>query len=1152
MLYHLIFPAKFDRFVKHRIALFSMKYNLSLNIIFVFLCLLFSVASAAPVDTIIYSNGGPGPYCLGSSFVDTASLRIKLGDSTEPQWTYIAERNAVLFSRSIDKGLPIRVSFDSYYYGVPKIFSLYPKTYIDRFDTAQFSDSAAFRLAASPREEKISVAGYKSIGVSVGSFGQVNLEQGLDVQIGGEIKPQTTVTAHLSDQGSSLDGQTREISDFDRIFIELDNPSYRAVAGDQYVAWPFNGLLSGEKKIKGLSAHYAPRKKPFSISAFGALAGGQVAIETKQGKTGIQGPYYLSGNRERDFIQIVSGTVRIRINGRELEEGIDRDFIVDYGLGTVTFTPKNLIKNEDLIRMEYEYKLFNYQRTLLGAAASAAHGDSSFSVQGVFWSESDNKNNPIDLTLTNSEITALQQSGDRLPYATTAKRVHPNDVAKESQFYPLYRKNINAGDTFFVYTPFDLDNPDSVTGYYYVWFRPVSSGERGDYRLMFTDVRGPVYAFAGRDSGTYTDLQPLAAPQARRSGEIMAELRLNGLSASVNIAGQDIDRNLFSRLDDKDNQASATNFSFCAGKRERDRRSLWLSGSHRFTSRQFDAEVLSAYDRKELWDDTRLSATQAGRHLWNAAVGGTPFRGLAASFSYAQNRNDSLCATDRFSPVLEYARKEQFFLDYRGSFFRHFDQGEKGAGRREYGTARVVFPGHEISLLYRDEWRSDSLASGSGLYEGGISYDYAPLALHEKISYTSKRKSGSGDTGYSVRWEQSLDHSFLPAWKLSGSSSFDRSENYGTDRSVTMLLDLTSDVSPKTSGFMSRQRLRANTELVSSFIQIPVFAGKGLGTHVFDSVRQEYVPHIPGDYFIQQQDVYDQSSSLRVRKTSADISWSYEPGKPLPGILNDLSWHGTLFCEEHMDAGETALTTWVPGYRSLYSYFGDAGNADHVRYADLSYRQDINWAPRGDSAVPATGRFSITPSYRKIRGYSEGSVETRLESDRIARFWTFGGALNLLSLNHEDTAGTNNYSVYDRRLELSQKYRLSNRTSLSLQEIAGLAHKSAGPSAGGPLPFDSILYFQIVPSFSWQPAGKGDVTILYTYSAVPFTGEIDYRMARGFSGGVSHRVLMTADIKMGNRFLIVGSYRGDIRKPVNAAAFEQANHLFSLEVRLFM
>jgi hypothetical protein len=1044
---------------------------------------------------------------------------------------------------------------------VPKIFSLYAKTYLDRFDTTLRPDTFSAHTGAPRREEKLSVSGYKSVGVSVGSFGQVNLEQGLDVQIGGTVGPQTAVKAHLSDQGSSLDGQTREISDFDMIYLTLDNPSYRAVAGDQIVAWPFKGLLSGQKKIKGLSANYSPVKTPFSLGAFGALAGGSFTIETKQGRTGVQGPYYLTGKGESDFIQPVSGTVKVRINGRELEEGAEKDFTVDYELGTVTFTPKNLIRDEDLIRIEYEYKLFNYQRMLLGATASAILSDSSLSVQGVLWSESDNKNNPINLTLTNSEIEALQRAGDRLPYASTAKPVHPNDVAGESQLYHLYKKKFDstANDSFFIYDSLHLDHPDSALGYYNVWFRQVvKAGEKGSYRLLFTDQRGPVYWYAGKDSGTYTDLSPLPSPEARRSGEIKAELKLKGLSATFNVAGQDIDHNLFSSLDDKDNQASATNFTFLAGTKDRERRSLWLSGSHRFTSRRFDAEVLSAYDRQEQWDETRFSTSEAGHQQWNAAAGATLLPGLATSFSYAQNRNDSLLSTDRFSPALQYAWNDRFSLDYSGSFFRHFEPREKGSGRREYGNARLSFSKQVVNLFYRDEWRSDSLANGSGLYEGGASYDFAPLALREKVSYMSRRKTNqhrlwSIDTGYSVRWEQSLDHSFLPSWHATGSSILDRSIIYGSGRATTMLLDLTSEVVPRNCGFSSRQHFRTNAEQVSSFVQVPVFAGKGLGTYAYDSVRKEYVPHVPGDYFMQQQELYDQSSSLRVRKTTVDITWSYEPHRLFKGILNDLSWQGAIFSEEHVNAQQNRLGTWLPGYSSLSSYFGTSNAGEAVSYADISYRQSIDWLPHRDSTAALKGRLSVTPAFRKIRSYIEGSIETRVETDRAVHLWTFGGALNLLSVNHDDTAGIDNYNVYDRRLELSQKYRLFKGATLSLLEAVGLAHKSITPASGNKtLPLDSALYYQFAPSFSWQPARKGIFTVLYTYSVVPLSGEIDYRMARGFSGGISHRIVVSADLKMGDRLLIIGGYRGDVRKPIAATSFEPPNHVFSLEVRVFM
>jgi hypothetical protein len=275
---------------------FSIRAFLILQKLLIFLFSPLLAANAIQVDTTLFGDGGPGPYPIGKWFPDTATLTVTLPDSSgAAPWTLIADRNALLFSQPIDSGMPIHVRFHTMFYGVPKIFSLYTKTYLSPDDTAAALDTAKFAALAPPREENLSVSGYKSVGVSVGSFGQVNLEQGLDVRIGGDIRPQTSLTAHLSDQGSSLDGATREISDFDMIYISLDNPSYRAVAGDQYVAWPFKGLLSGQKKIKGLSASYTPLSAPLSLGAFGALSGGNSAIETKQGQTGKQGPYYLTG-----------------------------------------------------------------------------------------------------------------------------------------------------------------------------------------------------------------------------------------------------------------------------------------------------------------------------------------------------------------------------------------------------------------------------------------------------------------------------------------------------------------------------------------------------------------------------------------------------------------------------------------------------------------------------------------------------------------------------------------------------------------------------------------------------------------------------------------------------------------------------------------
>ncbi|MBN1130177.1 MAG: hypothetical protein JXA71_14390, partial [Chitinispirillaceae bacterium] len=881
------------------IRLLSTCWLISSKTIFIILLFVFFPARATQVDTTITGNGGPGPYYLGSSFIDTSTLSITMPDSSPvPQWTFVSDHNALLFSEPLDSGAAVRVSFSSAFYGVPKIFSLYPKTWLDLHDTAGTFDTTARTAGMQTHDDNLTVSGYKSFGMSLGSLGQVNLEQGLDVRIGGDLKPGTSVAAHLSDQGSSLDGTTREISDFDMIYLALKDPSYGAVAGDQYAAWPFSGLVSGRKKIKGLSVTITPEKTRLSAGAFGALSGGNVTIESKQGRTGVQGPYYLSGKGEQDFIQPVSGTVRVRLNGRDLDEGADRDFIVDYELGTITFTPKRPIKNEDLLRFEYEYKLFNYQRTLAGGSAGIAGTDSQFSVLGVFWSENDNKNHPLDLILTPADLQALAVAGDRIPEASTARPVHPNDVARESQLYALYKKRLVDGDSLFVYTPFDVTAPDSVAGFYYVWFRALSPGESGRYRVAFTDHRGSIYDTCAPALATHTDRSPITAAGARRTGEIQAALSLPWLSAKLNIAGQDLDRNLFSSLDDDNNRASATALSFTAGSQRQDKRSAWLSGTHRFTSKRFDAEVITAHERKELWNDTRLSLGRVERQLWDATAGVTPLAHFQTSLSYGQELSSNMLVTDKLVPSARYRLyDDRLSLDYTGSFFRHLAEGEKGSGQREYGSATLALPKNALGLLYRDEWRCDTSGNGSGLYEGAVTWEFEPLRLRQKLSYLSKRKSTperfvSIDTGYAARWEQSVDHAILASWRLSGSSAFDRTVDRTAGRTTTMLIDLTSDIEPRSRFFSSRQHYRASSEIASSFIQVPVYAGKGMGTHVYDSARKEYVPYVPGDYFLQQQEVYDSSSNLHVRKSTIDISWSFEPPAPLPGILNDLSWQG--------------------------------------------------------------------------------------------------------------------------------------------------------------------------------------------------------------------------------------------------------------------
>ena len=196
-------------------------------------------ARAAEKDTIIIGDGGPGPYRLGAYFIDTASLKVALEDTSHyqlPSFTFIDNINALLFSTPLDSLARIRVRYRTYRYGLPKTYSLFDKsspaprdTLLTGLDTAGRTGESVFA------QENLTLSGYKTIGVSVNNLGSANLEQTLDVSLSGEIAPHTVLSGHLSDQGSSLEGSTREVADLDMVYVSLDNPRYNVLVGDQYV-----------------------------------------------------------------------------------------------------------------------------------------------------------------------------------------------------------------------------------------------------------------------------------------------------------------------------------------------------------------------------------------------------------------------------------------------------------------------------------------------------------------------------------------------------------------------------------------------------------------------------------------------------------------------------------------------------------------------------------------------------------------------------------------------------------------------------------------------------------------------------------------------------------------------------------------------------
>ncbi|HEX2958491.1 MAG TPA: hypothetical protein VHO70_16770 [Chitinispirillaceae bacterium] len=1123
----------------------------------------FSVLKAQSIDTTIYANGGPGPYCISTHFIDTSTLSIHVQDSSgTPPWNWIKELNSILFFSPIDSGIPIRVSFKTDYYGLPKVYSLFPKTFFTPSDSVQKVTKSDKRFFSINDNEQLSISGYKSVGVSVGTFGQINIAQGLDIEINGEIRPGTEIGAHLSDAGSSLEGNTREISDFDMVYITLKDPLFDVTAGDQYVSWLPGGILTGNKKIKGLSVNV--HRKLWHVGTFGALSGGKYAYEQFRAVTGIQGPYTLKGNGERGFIYPVTGTVKCRINGKLLDEGEDKNFTVDYDLGTISFTSKTAVTDDDIIKVEYEYKLFDFQRIVAGGSAGIHSSDSAIRVEGVIWSEFDNKNNPIDLSFTSEELRILKNSGDSPPQGTSfnAETVHPNDVAKEDAVRPLYKlRNTGTGLDYFEHVRYNRLKPDSSEGFYNVWFSKSGSGE-GEYERNYSSYyKDYIYYYTGAGKGSYTPRISLTAPKRLTSGEMGIHLNYPLLKADINIVGQEQDKNLFSSINDNDNLSSSGRLNFTAGKKIFDRRSVWFTGKFSGTSRRFEDELISAWDRYNNWNDRSLDISQKQLLLWEAGSGVTFMPGLWTQFNYGQNRKASQIATDKVDNTTSYSINKSLNLTYNGSYYRHNPLHSDRYSHTQQIAAKFTPDKHEITTVLKEEWRKDSLHNGNGMQTAALEYMFVPWALRQQLSY-DKLKHGHGeifsssDSGYQFQWDQSLKQTLFSIWDIDATTHFYRQVLKDHSKMTALLVDFRGELESESKRFSSQHSYRTNSERSTSYITVPIYAGKGLGTHILDTTRihgdttlDYFIPHVPGDWIIEQREASDKQSDAMMKKTLLTCSWSYTPPDNLNGFFGDLRWEGDLSCEEYVDAAQKGVTSWLPGVSSL-RLNSQKRWSDQISYCDLSYRQDIDWTHPSNSNISVS--LNSEPFLHQLLSYRETGIESGLSVSTLSKNSKIGYNLKYISLFHDDSSATD-YDVYDAGLEFSQRFELKHGFGIYCQENAGIGKETRKDDLP---PKQFILanqyYAQINPGVTFKLNSIGWAEASYTFSQVTIPGQYDYRIARGFSSGMSHVLSFTADFRIGKYFSVRGMYRGEFRKKTDQKELDNSDNVFSMEMKAFL
>jgi len=475
------------------------------------------------------------------------------------------------------------------------------------------------------------LAGTKTIGVSLGRNREASIDQSLRVEAAGELGEGLRVNAVLADDDLPVlpEGNTEELGDLSKVFIEVQGPVVGGVLGDYVLERNEGEFTALRRDLRGGEVRLRFGDETMAVGA--GLAKGELATVTFRGTEGNQGPYELLSARRLEFSTVVPGSERVYMDGELLRRGDTQDYIIDYDRGELRFTSRRRVTADSEIGADFEVANQRYRRETRGARFAGGTGRVRWG--GFAFDEGDVRDRPVGGAYSASEIAALAAAGDDVAIAPGITVVGVGRGA--------YRRDV-IDSTIVVFDPVmgDLDVDFFEAG-----------PAQGAYDDSLDALSGRrIFRFVGDGGGAF-DIGRRLTPAGRHrlaTAQLAIELWKGGVvrgEASVSA----FDANQFSTLDDDDNDGEAVDVKFDSGARSWGRAGNFGIAAHAsqlsarfrapgrgrpaFYYKDWNAESDSLHDTERLGEATLR---------WNAA--GEKLR-LAANLGRLDRRSD--LRTDR-------------------------------------------------------------------------------------------------------------------------------------------------------------------------------------------------------------------------------------------------------------------------------------------------------------------------------------------------------------------------------------------------------------------------------------------------------------------------------------------------------------------------
>ncbi|TDN37484.1 hypothetical protein A8B98_02835 [Hymenobacter sp. UV11] len=521
----------------------------------------------------------------------------------------------------------------------------------------------------------------------------------------------------------------------------------------------------------------------------GGVAKGKFASIDLTPIDNVQGPYRLTGPNGEQFIIVLAGSERVYLDGRLQTRGFDFDYVVDYNLAEITFSPRHLITSNSRLKVDFEYSDLNYSRSLYTLSHYQQIG--KLNLRGNFYQESDNPDATANLSLSYQDRQLLRGAGNvsvvSAPGADSA--AFTRSVV---QYNRVAQLNTTTGLREYVY----VYARDSLRGVYTVRFTQVGAG-LGSYVLSTSpadvNANGRVYKHAGKNQGDYQPVRLIPTPLLKQMATAGATFQLDPTTAVfVDLATSQLQRNRFDSTGTRSQSGGAMRLGYTVQDRALPTWAPAALRNYRLRSAldyEYTKPGFSPIDRyRDIEFDRNWSAASTANattaapkedNIFNFAVGLS--RDAAHAINYRVSRRYRPGEVSGVQQWLDVAQQVGR-LDVRGSLFvlnsqagRFHSNWARGEATVRYGGGRVIpsytyrFDKNKVvsplgdtirSANYFDEHTFALQSPDTGRTRYGLSYgfrqDRTPTAEQNNLQVHNQSQTVQGNLSTRLSKNQDL------------------------------------------------------------------------------------------------------------------------------------------------------------------------------------------------------------------------------------------------------------------------------------------------------------------------------------------------------------------------------------------------------------